>query len=71
MPAKEATLDEEIKELKRELHTRERVYPDWSKGPNPKLKPDVADHRIACIKSTIARLEKLNAQLKGEQTKLF
>ena len=68
---KEITLDDEIRELRRELATRKRVYPSWSSGPSPKLKPEEAERRIALIESTIARLERIQAQMKGEQTKLF
>ncbi|GAB3278414.1 hypothetical protein GCM10027347_52800 [Larkinella harenae] len=71
MPAKEITIDDELKELKRELRMRERLYPGWTKGPSPKIKPDDAKHQLACLESTIARLEKDIASKRGEQAKLF
>ena len=68
---KPITIDHEIAELKRELAMRENLYPDWTKGPKPKLKPDAAAHRIACIQATIKRLETLKAASTGEQKTLF
>ena len=64
------TLADEIKELERELINRQRIYPDWTKGPNPKLRPDVANHRIACIESTLKRLREQQAKT-GTQANLF
>lgn len=68
--AKTISLDDEIKEQQRELSMRERYYPDWTKGPNPKLKPEVAEHRLACTRATLDRLKKLQAITKGEQQTL-
>lgn len=68
---KDITLADQIKELKRELDTRQRVYPIWSSGPSPKLKPAVAAHRIACIEASIVVLEELNSRQSGQQSTLF
>lgn len=68
---KPITLDDEIAELDRELKMRLRLYPEWSKGPTPKLKPAVAEHRIASIEATLKRLQTLKAAISGEQTILF
>ncbi|CCG99817.1 hypothetical protein FAES_1807 [Fibrella aestuarina BUZ 2] len=68
--AKQITLEQEIKELERELSMRRSVYPEWSKGPKPRLKPDTADHRIACLESTLARLKRM-APAKPEQASIF
>lgn len=65
------TIDQEIKELERELNTRLRVYPEWTKGPNPKLKPDLAAFRIACLERTIERLKVDKGRAVGEQGNLF
>ncbi|WP_375445773.1 hypothetical protein [uncultured Fibrella sp.] len=54
--AKEVTLDDEIKEQERELGMRERYYPDWTKGPKPRLSPELAEHRLACSRATLKRL---------------
>lgn len=69
--AKDVTLEEEIKELERELNTRKRVYPEWSKGPTPKLKPEEADRRIRCIEASIRRLKAIQRQVVGEQKSIF
>lgn len=68
--AKDITIDEQIKELERELRTRRNVYPEWTKGPNPRLKLETATHRIACIEAT---LKVLRAQQNkgGEQLSLL
>ncbi|MCX6218317.1 hypothetical protein [Spirosoma sp.] len=67
----EITIKQQIAEQKRELETRKRVYPSWSSGPAPKLKPDVAKHRIACIEATIKVLEELDARQAGQQQSIF
>ncbi len=48
---------------------RKGVYDGQVK--NLKLSRKDADHRIACIVSTIGRLEKLERQRAGEQAALF
>ena len=63
------TIREEIAELKRELEMRKVVYDAQVK--NLKLSRKDADHRIACIVSTIGRLEELERQRAGEQAALF
>lgn len=71
---KELTIDDEIAELKRELSVRSRVYPDWTKGPNPRLKPETADYRMDVMRATLARLQQIKRETeaaKGQQTKLF
>ncbi|GAB3783230.1 hypothetical protein GCM10028818_40760 [Spirosoma horti] len=65
------TIDDEIKELQRELNVRRRVYPDWSKGPNPKLKPAEAERRISVMERTLERLKTEKGRAVGEQGKLF
>lgn len=62
MPAKSITLAQEIAEIERELRMRQSVYPDWTKGPSPRLKPDTADHRLACLESTLKRLRALQPE---------
>ena len=63
------TPEEILKELKRELDTRVRVYPDWiSKG---RVNFDTAQHRIDVLRIQITHLDKEIARTKGEQTTLF
>lgn len=63
------TPEEFLKELKQEVDTRVRVYPDWiSKG---KITFDVAQHRIDVLRIQIVSIEKDIARTKGEQTSLF
>ena len=50
------TLDDEIKELERELATRQRVYPEWTSGLNPKLTPELASKRIAILQKIKIKL---------------
>lgn len=54
------TIKEEIAELKRELHTRQRVYPEWK--VLGKITQKDAEHRIACLESSIKRLEEIERQ---------
>lgn len=69
--AKKITPEVALIELERELGVRERYYPEWSKGPSPKLKPETAEHRIDCIKWAIANLKQQIAGTKGQQQTLF
>lgn len=52
---KETTIADAIKELKRELATRKRVYPNWV--DSGKITGAIAEHRIACIEKAIAFIE--------------
>lgn len=65
------TIDDEIAEQERELNLRRLHYPERTKGPNPKLKPDIAAHRIACLERTIERLKIEKSRAAGEQGTLF
>jgi len=49
------TQAEILTELRRELATRHRVYPDWIRAG--KLSQRTADHRIAAIAEAIALIE--------------
>jgi signal recognition particle subunit SEC65 len=40
-----------VKELQRELETRQNLYPRWKN--EGRIKADTATHRIACIKKAI------------------
>lgn len=64
------TLDDEIKELERELATRQRVYPEWTSGLNPKLTPELASKRIAILQKAIERLKAEKAK-EGVQGSIF
>lgn len=46
-----------IKELKRELGMRQRLYPDWV--ASGKLSSQTAEHRIKAIEQAIALLQPL------------
>ena len=59
------TIREEIEELKRELRTRRQVYPGWQ--ATGKITSKEAEHRKACLESTIERLEALDCQQSGAQ----
>lgn len=63
------TLEESLKELKRELDTRIRVYPDWISWG--KVSFDVAQHRNDELRVLIDRLEKEIARTSGTQQSLF
>jgi hypothetical protein len=67
---KSVTLDDKIEELKNELRYRERLFPEWSSGPNPKMKPDVAAKQIAVMKAILRDYENLKAK-EGVQVTLF
>lgn len=61
------TLNEVLKELNRELATRKRVYPDWTRGAMPKLTKTQAEHRIACIEVAILKVQ---SAIKQEQAQI-
>lgn len=70
------TLTEEVKELKRELQLRDKLYTNEIR--QYKMTKEVADFRIAIIESVISRLEDLefkerieSIKKSGEQSKLF
>ena len=58
-----------LTELRRELATRQRVYPDWIRAV--KLSHRTADHRIAAIASAIALIESLPVEVEPEQMSLL
>jgi hypothetical protein len=52
------TLDEQIRCVRRELALRKNVYPKWIESG--RMKPEVADHEISCLKAvhdTLSRLQ--------------
>jgi len=63
------TLDEEIKELKRELEIREKIYPSQVKFF--KLDSIVAEYRVMVLKSVISRLEEQAHKNYGKQPEIF
>ncbi|HRI62305.1 MAG TPA: hypothetical protein PK228_21335 [Saprospiraceae bacterium] len=63
------TIREEIAELKRELQTRRRVYPEWK--VLGKITQKDAEHRVACLESSIKRLEEIERQQVGSQAAMF
>lgn len=65
------TLDDEIKELERELALRKQLYPKWAQGPSAKMKPIEASQRIATIEATLKRLKNLKSKIESEQQSLF
>ena len=58
-----------LTELRRELATRHRVYPDWVRAG--KLSQRTADHRIAAIAGAIALIESLSVEPESEQLSLL
>lgn len=65
------TLDDEIKEIERELALRKQLYPKWSQGPSAKMKPIEASQRIATLEVTLKRLKNLKSKIESEQQSLF
>jgi hypothetical protein len=63
------TIKEEIAELKRELQTRKSVYPQWK--VLGKISAKDAEHRTACLESSIKRLEEIERQQVGSQAAMF
>ena len=58
-----------IKELKRELATRERVYPKWIQSG--KMHRDVANRRYMRLKAALEIIEGKQIANTGKQTKMF
>jgi hypothetical protein len=63
------TIEQEIKELKREVGMRYAVYPGRVRAG--KMKQAEMDERIGLLESTIDRLKKLDQAAKGKQEQLF
>lgn len=62
-------LSDVIEEIKREVATRVKVYPQWiSSG---KIDRPTAEHRYLCLMTAIKELEALQAQKVGAQSRLF
>lgn len=65
------TLDDEIKDLKREIALREKKYPEWRNAvTDPRKVAEMLQahtHQLACARATLARLQALIPQ----QTALF
>lgn len=58
-----------LDEVRREIETRERVYPRWiAEG---KIKREDAEHRYMCMKSIEDFLKKEQARRVGVQTNFF
>jgi hypothetical protein len=58
-----------LEEIRREIETRERVYPRWiNEG---KIKREDAEHRYMCMKSIEDFLQKEQARRVGVQTNFF
>ena len=58
MSQQQATTPEQrLTELRRELETRERVYPDWVR--TNRLTQRTADHRAQVLRDVLADLERL------------
>lgn len=62
------TVDEEIDEIKRELATRNRVYPNWIR--DGKLEKRTADYRILVLEKILIRLNDA-ARAESVQPKMF
>jgi nicotinic acid mononucleotide adenylyltransferase len=58
-----------IRELRREIGTRNRIYPNWI--AQNKIDEEVAAQRIACLERTLAIIERVNQDQNGVQGKLL
>lgn len=63
------TIDEEIKELKRENKQRERVYGKLIE--QGRMKKEDANRQIMIVRQIIKRLERIRQSQAGEQTELI
>jgi hypothetical protein len=62
-------LSDVIEEIKREVATRVKVYPQWIAAG--KIDRPTAEHRYLCLMTAIKELEALQAQKVGSQSRLF
>ncbi len=62
------TVDEEIDEIKRELATRRRVYPNWIE--TGKIERRTADYRMLVLEKVLIRLNDA-ARAESVQPKMF
>ena len=63
------TITDAIKELKREIALRERVYPKWI--ASGRLNKELAEKQMARMKAALQFLEEKKVLLTGKQTELF
>lgn len=63
------SIDQIIREVRRELNMRKSVYPKWVQAG--KLKQIDADHRIAVMQKILDDYEAKSAQDKPDQPSLF
>lgn len=54
------SLDQQIREVDREIKLRQRIYPKWVEGK--RLKKHDADFRIACLVAVLKHLIQLQHQ---------
>lgn len=59
MEVTQATLDQQIQSVAREIKMRERVYPRWV--ASGKMKRENADYELECMKAILATLIGLQA----------
>ncbi len=63
------TLQDAIKEIRREILMRERLYPGWI--TSGKLSKAAAERQLARMKYTLELLEGKQGEQPGQQTELF
>lgn len=69
MPKKKYTIDDAIKEIKRELKMRKKVYPDWI--VRKKINRDRAYNQYWALEKALHLLEAKAAETTGRQGDLF
>ncbi len=66
---KKVTMQDAIKEIRREIQMRERLYPGWI--TSGKLSKAVAERQLARMKFALEVLEGKQKETPGRQTELF
>jgi hypothetical protein len=60
------TIDDEIKEIAREIEVRERLYPRWIE--QNRISPYAANRRVQVMKSVLQRLTSMKEARSAQKT---
>lgn len=63
------SLTDQIRSVEREIAMREKCYPGWVRSG--RLKPDTAEHEIACMRAVLRTLREVRAGTPGPSDDLF
>ena len=63
LPERPIDLRQQIEAVEREIHMREKVYPDWV--ARKRMRPEKADYELKAMRAVLATLTKLRDGANG------